>query len=269
MFSDSIFFSRSSPQPAPEGDYCLLETPESMSDFEMLEKEELETNIQSRRNKIFLLMEEVRRLRIQQRLKEDASSVPVPVRIETGSFKAESFKSALPFMPPISERTLADYYKYFASIVSATILFGGIVAPVLEVRLGLGGTTYKDFIHSVHLPEQLAQVDPIVASFCGGAVGVLSALLLVEVNNIKEHEAARCFYCIGTGYLNCGQCGGTGKGPIVVDGSAARGMRPYNGNGAACMCPNCSSTGRVMCTTCLCTGKQLATEHDVRLDPFF
>lgn len=30
---------------------------------------EISTNIQSRRNKIFLLMEEVRRLRIQQRLK--------------------------------------------------------------------------------------------------------------------------------------------------------------------------------------------------------
>jgi len=29
------------------------------------------------------------------------------------------------------------------------------------------------------------QVDPIVASFTGGAVGVLSMLLLVEVNNAK------------------------------------------------------------------------------------
>ena len=31
----------------------------------------------------------------------------------------------------------------------------------------------------------LHQVDPIVASFTGGAVGVLSMLLLVEVNNAK------------------------------------------------------------------------------------
>lgn len=38
-----------------------------------------------------------------------------------------------------------------------------------------------DFIHSLHLPEQLAEVDPIVASFCGGAVGAVSALLVVEV----------------------------------------------------------------------------------------
>jgi hypothetical protein len=33
----------------------------------------------------------------------------------------------------------------------------------------------------MHLPAQLAEVDPIVASFCGGAVGVVSALLVVEV----------------------------------------------------------------------------------------
>lgn len=44
------------------------------------------------------------------------------------------------------------------------------------------GTSYIDFIHSLHLPEQLAKVDPIVASFCGGAVGVVSALLVIEVS---------------------------------------------------------------------------------------
>lgn len=38
-----------------------------------------------------------------------------------------------------------------------------------------------DFIQGLHLPEQLAEVDPIVASFCGGAVGVVSALLVIEV----------------------------------------------------------------------------------------
>lgn len=47
----------------------------------------------------------------------------------------------------------------------------------------------------MHLPSQLAQVDPIVASFCGGAVGVLSTLLLVEVNNAKLQAKTRCVYC--------------------------------------------------------------------------
>jgi hypothetical protein len=64
--------------------------------------------------------------------------------------------------------------------------------------------------------KQLAEVDPIVASFCGGAVGVLSALLVVEQNNVKEHQKQRCFYCQGTGYLVCGGCGG--KPLISMDG---------------------------------------------------
>ena len=47
----------------------------------------------------------------------------------------------------------------------------------------------------MHLPIQLAAVDPIVASFCGGAVGVLSALMVVEINNAKAQEKRRCQYC--------------------------------------------------------------------------
>ena len=44
-------------------------------------------------------------------------------------------------------------------------------------------------------PHTCAQVDPIVASFCGGAVGVLSTLLVVEVNNKDRQAAQRCVYC--------------------------------------------------------------------------
>jgi hypothetical protein len=101
----------------------------------------------------------------------------------------------------------------------------------------------------VHLPSQLAEVDPIVASFCGGAVGVLSALLIVEENNIKKQQKTRCFYCKGTGYLMCGNCIGSGLDPAT--------------NGP-CTC--CARSGKVMCTGCLCTGKHLATEHDPRID---
>lgn len=57
------------------------------------------------------------------------------------------------------------------------------------------GTTYADFIRNVHLPSQLAAVDPIVASFCGGAVGVLTTLLLVEMNNSEMQAKNRCIYC--------------------------------------------------------------------------
>lgn len=40
-----------------------------LQDFAALQLDEINAGIQSRRNRIFLLMEEVRRLRIQQRLK--------------------------------------------------------------------------------------------------------------------------------------------------------------------------------------------------------
>jgi hypothetical protein len=38
-----------------------------------------------------------------------------------------------------------------------------------------------------------------VASFSGGAVGVISALMLVEVKNVRQQEKKRCTYCHGTG----------------------------------------------------------------------
>jgi len=50
-----------------------------------------------------------------------------------------------------------------------------------------------------------------VASFCGGSVGVLSALLVVEINNIRKQQRNRCHYCNGTGYLTCGNCVGAGR----------------------------------------------------------
>ena len=188
-------------------------------------------------------MEEVRRLRIQERLKGgDHHKVPIAEQIHK-ELDDDAFSSALPFLPKLTEANLDRYFSMYYAIVIAIIVFGGLVAPILKVKLGLGGTSYPDFIQSVRLPNQLAEVDPIVASFCGGAVGVLSALLLVEVKNIKGQQASRCVYCTGTGYLECGSCRGDG-------------------------CGECSFTGKVMCTSCLCTGKKLATEHDVRADPF-
>ena len=40
-----------------------------------------------------------------------------------------------------------------------------------------------------------------MASFSGGAVGVISALMVVEINNVKQQEQKRCKYCLGTGIL--------------------------------------------------------------------
>lgn len=149
--------------------------------------------------------------------------------------------------------------------MAAIIIFGGLLAPIvryithfflfifflleysllsqtclvwqLELKLGLGGTSYADFIRNMHLPMQLrwllklylifypsndsiindccwiprwsselplgcslvSQVDPIVASFSGGAVGMISALMLIEANNVEQHEKKKCKYCAGKG----------------------------------------------------------------------
>ena len=199
--------------------------------------------LQARRNRIFLLMEEVRRLRIQERVKGGGSNVHLTGRIPHTSTDDDKFSSIMPFMPKLDETTLTHYFKYYYGVVAVIILFGGLIAPILEVKMGLGGASYEEFIAMMRLPQQLAEVDPIVASFCGGAVGVLTTLLAVEVKNIQEQQASRCIYCAGTGYLECGACHGDG-------------------------CGECSQTGKVMCTSCLCTGKKLATEHDIRADPF-
>jgi hypothetical protein len=238
-----------------------------VKDFAGLGVAEVRAAISARRNKIYYLMEEVRRLRIQERLKMNAAAgagggaaaaAPPPLPDET----AEPFPSALPFFPPLNDGTLATYTRFYGAAVALIILFGGLLAPVLEVKLGMGGTSYADVIAGAHLPAQLAQVDPIVASFCGGAVGVLTALLIVEVNNAAVNTANRCAYCAGTGYVTCGACGGAGVS-VLVGGGAATSAAAANER-----CATCSGTGKVACIACLCTGKKVAREGDPRLDPF-
>ncbi|CAN1772213.1 Protein ORANGE-LIKE, chloroplastic [Linum perenne] len=205
--------------------FCIIEGPETIQDFVQMQTQDIEENIRSRRNKIFLLMEE-------------------------------------------TPRTLKQLYLTSFSFVSGIIMFGGLIAPTLEVKLGIGGTSYEDFIRSMHLPLQLSQVDPIVASFSGGAVGVISALMLIEVNNVEQQEKKRCRYCNGTGYLACARCAGGGVclsvNPISLSSVSAQ---PLRGTSTQ-RCLNCSGAGKVMCPTCLCTGMVMASEHDPRIDPF-
>lgn len=237
--------------------FCTVKSRESALVTENLHYEDLETNIQSRRNKIFLLMEEVRRLKIQQRIKQkDDAENHEFTQTNNNTSPKENFKSALPFMPPITEKTFISYVVFFLGTVTTIIVFGGIIAPILEVKLGIGGKSYLEFIKSMGLPEQLAEVDPVVASFCGGGVGVLSALFIVEANNIRLNIRRRCSYCQGSGYLSCGYCSGDG---FITSPKPCIAYK---------RCRICSGTCKVMCTSCLCTGKQLVTEHDPRLDPW-
>ncbi|XP_009764234.1 protein ORANGE-LIKE, chloroplastic [Nicotiana sylvestris] len=243
--------------------FCIIEGPETVQDFGKMQFQEIQDNIRSRRNKIFLLMEEVRRLRIQQRLKTSNT------RRETGEDENEmpDIPSTIPFIPNMTPKTLKQLYLTSFSFIAGIMVFGGFLAPILELRLGIGGTSYEDFIRNLHLPMQLSQVDPIVASFSGGAVGVISALMLIEANNVVQQEKKLCKYCHGSGYLACARCSASGKclytEPISVNGS----YQPLRAPSLK-RCANCSGTGKVMCPTCLCTGMVMASEHDLRIDPF-
>uniref|UniRef100_A0A2P2MYU5 Uncharacterized protein n=1 Tax=Rhizophora mucronata TaxID=61149 RepID=A0A2P2MYU5_RHIMU len=252
----------------PSGDgfssnFCIIEGPETVEDFLQMQLQQIEENIGSRRNKIFLLMEEVRRLRIQQRIK----SVKVMDEInEEEANEMPDIPSSIPFLPLVTPKTLKQLYVTSLSFVTGIIVFGGLIAPTLELKLGLGGTSYEDFIRSMHLPLQLSQVDPIVASFSGGAVGVISALMLIEANNVEQHEKKRCRYCHGTGYLACARCSASGVCSSINPISLSADCRLQVHK--TLRCPNCSGSGKVMCPTCLCTGMMMATEHDPRIDPF-
>ncbi|XP_071934341.1 protein ORANGE-GREEN, chloroplastic isoform X2 [Coffea arabica] len=227
--------SESSASDTNAAGFCIIEGPETVQDFAKMELQEIQDNIRSRRNKIFLQMEEVRRLRIQQRIK----SAELGILKEEQETELPNFPSFIPFLPPL-----------------------------LELKLGLGGTSYADFIRSMHLPMQLSQVDPIVASFSGGAVGVISALMVVEINNVKQQEDKRCKYCLGTGYLACARCSSTGALVLIEPVSTLNGGDQPLSPPKTERCPNCSGAGKVMCPTCLCTGMAMASEHDPRIDPF-
>ncbi|KAI8564472.1 hypothetical protein RHMOL_Rhmol03G0184000 [Rhododendron molle] len=228
--------------------FCIIEGPETVQDFAKMELREIQDNIRSRRNKIFLHMEEVRRLRIQQRLK----NVELGIQKDEQENELPDFPSFIPFLPPLSSANLKLYYATCFSLIAGIIIFGGLLAPT-----HLGITLFN-----------CSDVDPIVASFSGGAVGVISALMVVEINNVKQQERKRCKYCLGTGYLACARCSSTGALVLIEPVSTVNGGDQPLAPPKTERCSNCSGSGKVMCPTCLCTGMAMASEHDPRIDPF-
>ncbi|CAL0317030.1 unnamed protein product [Lupinus luteus] len=266
-----VYSSSPSSKDAASGDnnpsnFCIIEGPETVQDFVQMQLQEIQDNIKSRRNKIFLLMEEVRRLRVQQRIR--GVQTVINEDGEEESFDMPEIQSSIPFLPHVTPKTLKKLYLTSTSFIAAIVLFGGLIAPTLELKLGIGGTSYEDFIRSLHLPMQLSQVDPIVASFSGGAVGVISALMLIEASNVEQQEKKMCKYCRGTGYLACARCSATGvcsnDNLISASSTSVKQLQVPTTK----RCPNCSGVGKVMCPTCLCTGTAMASEHDLRIDPF-
>ncbi|KAG1369708.1 40S ribosomal protein S14 [Cocos nucifera] len=216
-----------------------IEGPETIQDFVQMQLQEIQDNIRSRRNKIFLLMEEVRRLRVQQHIKSVDCA-----KESSEENEMPDIPSTIPFLSHMTPKTLKQLYTTSFSVVSGIIVFGGLLAPMLELKLGLGGTSYEDFIRNMHLPMQLSQVDPIVASFSGGAVGVISALMLVEAKNVEQQEKKRCKYCHGTGYLACARCSASGVflsvEPVSLPGGCDYPLQPPTTQ----RCPNCSGAGK-------------------------
>ncbi|KAL3681928.1 hypothetical protein R1sor_024884 [Riccia sorocarpa] len=249
-----------------DNSFCIIEGRDTVLDFAPMQLQEIREHINMRRNKIFLLMEEVRRLRIQQKIKNAEQGT---VLDEEEEDDVPEFPSSIPFLPPLTSATLKQYYATCFALITGIMLFAGLLSPILELKLGIGGTSYEDFIRSMHLPLQLSEVDPIVASFSGGAVGVISALMVVEINNVKQQEHKRCRYCHGTGYLACARCSGSGslvvETPLVsASGHVSKGLKvPVSQR-----CSTCAGAAKVMCPTCLCTGMAMASEHDPRIDPF-
>jgi hypothetical protein len=47
-----------------------------------------------------------------------------------------------------------------------------------------------------------SEVDPIVASIFGGAMGVIMSLMVVELNNVKQQEHKCYKYCHGKGIFS-------------------------------------------------------------------
>ncbi|KAF6165873.1 hypothetical protein GIB67_012770 [Kingdonia uniflora] len=108
--------------------FCIIEGPETVQDFVQMQMNEIQGNIRSRRNKIFLLMEEVRRLRVQQRIK-NAKAMD-----ETSDEASEmpEIPSSIPFLPHMTPTTLRQLYLTSFSFISGIIIFGGLVAPIVS-----------------------------------------------------------------------------------------------------------------------------------------
>ncbi|XP_071694447.1 protein ORANGE-GREEN, chloroplastic-like [Rutidosis leptorrhynchoides] len=88
--------------------------------------------------------------------------------------------------------------------------------------------------------------DPIVASFSGGVVGAISALMVVEINNVKHQEHKRCKYCLGTGYLACARCANTGSIVLIDPVASANGGNQPLSPPKTERCSNCSSAGKAL-----------------------
>ena len=61
------------------------------------------------------------------------------VKSREAEVKDEQYPPAVPLLPARTDATLNDYWRFYLTSVSAIILFGGLLSPILKVKMGLGG----------------------------------------------------------------------------------------------------------------------------------
>ena len=49
----------------------------------------------------------------------------------------------MPFLPPLTDATMTQYFRFYTAAVAAIVIFGGLLSPILEVKLGLGGESVR------------------------------------------------------------------------------------------------------------------------------
>jgi hypothetical protein len=107
-----IFDSMSLPE-----NFCIIEgaSRNQVRDFADMGQEEIMKNIDSRKNRVFIMLEEVRRLNVQMELNKRKAEDPVPPQRE--------YKSVVPGFPRITENTIQDYYIYWSVAVISMLVF--------------------------------------------------------------------------------------------------------------------------------------------------
>ena len=75
------------------------------------------------------------------------------------------YPSVVPFLPPLTDATIRDYFTFYLSAVAAIITFGALLAPALELHLGMGGVSKAADIERVHCtPSVQTEVCAVMAT---------------------------------------------------------------------------------------------------------
>lgn len=186
--------------------YSLADSPEALKDFATLQAmmDEIQKNITARQDKISLLTEEVKLLRGRMGMAEERMGsrggwgydLPLRSQSEGSDGQASLILSQLNgedanfLQSLLNDKGLQSSTASYALAVAAVIFTGGVAAPVVEEKLGLGAAAYYDYVASQDLPVTLAEVDPITSAVAGGAVGVLTSQLLAEAQARQARRRA-------------------------------------------------------------------------------